>query len=451
MTHGDLPAVGHWLAVNKDYRVISVIERDSKGYLATARKEIKQAKDLVGKTIATRVGSTGSFFISEYLKKNGIKDGDVKVINLDGQVLPTALCQGDISAFFIWEPFGSRAGNLPGQGLYVEQRRGYILWLCGCRRKAGLAASRTQGSATRFIGDAQGRGFRSENFGAVAKYNAEHFGLSENATRDQWEINGRDIGLDDIFFKDFCTLAGWMRENGLMKEQFNLKEFIWTDGSRPSIRNSSERCPSVLDPNATVERISRSSGSRGGYPALKEISLEISEGEFLCLLGPSGCGKTTLLNILAGFDAGHLAVRIERQDHLGAERERMMFFRMRAPPCFLADRGAERRCGLKLQKVRGPEQDRRVDYYLGMVGLAQHRDKYPSQLSGGMRQRLQIARALAVEPQILLMDEPFAALDALTRRKMHAFLLEIWERTKKTVVLSPTTFPDPSSWLTASW
>jgi len=76
----------------------------------------------------------------------------------------------------------------------------------------------------------KGADFAAKNFDAVAKYNAEHFGLSEKATRDQWEINGRDIGLDDIFFKDFCTLAGWMRENGLMKEQFNLKEFIWTDG-----------------------------------------------------------------------------------------------------------------------------------------------------------------------------------------------------------------------------
>jgi NitT/TauT family transport system substrate-binding protein len=233
VTHGDLPAVGHWLAVNKDYRVISVIERDSKGYLATARKEIKQPKDLIGKTIATRVGSTGSFFISEYLKKNGIKDSDVKVINLDGQVLPTALCQGDISAFFIWEPFGSRAREICPDKVYtLSSAEGYIRGYAAVgARPAWLASKDGKEAATRFIrGMLKGADFAAKNFNAVAKYNAEHFGLSEKATRDQWEINGRDIGLDDIFFKDFCTLAGWMRENGLMKEQFNLKEFIWTDG-----------------------------------------------------------------------------------------------------------------------------------------------------------------------------------------------------------------------------
>ena len=233
VTHGDLPAVAHWLAVNKDYRVISVIERDSKGYLATARKEIKQPKDLIGKTIATRVGSTGSFFISEYLKKNGIKDSDVKVINLDGQVLPTALCQGDISAFFIWEPFGSRAREICPDKVYtLSSAEGYIRGYAAIgARPAWLATKDGKEAATRFIrGMLKGADFAAKNFDAVAKYNAEHFGLSEKATRDQWEINGRDIGLDDIFFKDFCTLAGWMRENGLMKEEFNLKEFIWTDG-----------------------------------------------------------------------------------------------------------------------------------------------------------------------------------------------------------------------------
>ena len=187
----------------------------------------------------------------------------------------------------------------------------------------------------------------------------------------------------------------------------------------------------------TVERISKVFGeAESGYPALKEISLEIRDGEFLCLLGPSGCGKTTLLNILAGFDAATFGrAALNGRTISAPNSERMMFFQDAGSALFPWQTVEQNvRCGLKLQKVRGPEQDRRVNYYLGMVGLAQHRDKYPSQLSGGMRQRLQIARALAVEPQILLMDEPFAALDALTRRKMHAFLLEIWERTQKTVV-----------------
>jgi ABC-type nitrate/sulfonate/bicarbonate transport system substrate-binding protein len=234
VTHGDLPAVSYWLSVNKDYRVISVIERDSKGYLATARKEIKEPKDLVGKTIATRVGSTGSFFISEYLKKNGIKDSDVKVINLDGQVLPTALCQGDISAFFIWEPFGSRAREICPDKVYtLSSAEGYIRGYAAVgARPAWLATKDGKEAATRFIrAMLKGADFAAKNFDAVAKYNAERFGLSEKATRDQWEINGRDIGLDDTFFKDFCTLAGWMRANGLMAEQFNLKDFIWTDGA----------------------------------------------------------------------------------------------------------------------------------------------------------------------------------------------------------------------------
>ena len=187
----------------------------------------------------------------------------------------------------------------------------------------------------------------------------------------------------------------------------------------------------------SVDRISKVFGDPDtGYAALKDISIDVAQGEFICLLGPSGCGKTTLLNILAGFD-GVTEGRATLNGKIisGPTSERMMFFQDAGSALFpwqTVDQNV--RCGLKLQRVRGAEQDQRVDYYLSMVGLAGHREKYPYQLSGGMRQRLQIARALAIEPQILLMDEPFAALDALTRRKMHAFLLEIWERTKKTIV-----------------
>ena len=187
----------------------------------------------------------------------------------------------------------------------------------------------------------------------------------------------------------------------------------------------------------SVEHISKVFGDpETGYAALTDISIEIAGGEFVCLLGPSGCGKTTLLNILAGFEnvtEGRAALNGKSISRPTSER--MMFFQDAGSALFPWQTVEQNvRYGLKLQRIRGAEQDRRIDYNLSMVGLANHREKYPSQLSGGMRQRLQIARALAIEPEILLMDEPFAALDALTRRRMHSFLLEIWEKTKKTIV-----------------
>jgi NitT/TauT family transport system ATP-binding protein len=162
----------------------------------------------------------------------------------------------------------------------------------------------------------------------------------------------------------------------------------------------------------------------------------VSQGEFLCLLGPSGCGKSTLLNILAGFDqASEGAVDFEGAPVRGAGRDRVMLFQD-AGAALLPWLSAEEnvRFALRVRKVPRPDWSAIIDKYLTMVGLAEHRHKFPSQLSGGMRQRLQIARALAVEPKVLLMDEPFGALDALTRRRMHGFLLDIWQRTGTTIV-----------------
>src|SRR4029079_19678449 len=104
---GDLPSVQYFFRVKGDYRTIAVIERDAKGYVVVAGKDIKAPQDLAGKTVATRVGSTGSWFISEYLTKNKVDPKTVTVKNLDTQVLPAALCGGEIAAFFIWQPVGS--------------------------------------------------------------------------------------------------------------------------------------------------------------------------------------------------------------------------------------------------------------------------------------------------------------------------------------------------------
>jgi NitT/TauT family transport system ATP-binding protein len=169
---------------------------------------------------------------------------------------------------------------------------------------------------------------------------------------------------------------------------------------------------------------------------LDGVDVLINKGEFFCLLGPSGCGKSTLLNILAGFEpASSGTVTSQEVAVTRAGRERVMFFQDAGAALFPWLTVEENvRFGLRVRKVSRQVQDAIIEKYLHMVGLDRHRQKFPSQLSGGMRQRLQIARALAVEPEILLMDEPFGALDALSRRRMHAVLLEIWGRTGKTVV-----------------
>jgi NitT/TauT family transport system ATP-binding protein len=178
-------------------------------------------------------------------------------------------------------------------------------------------------------------------------------------------------------------------------------------------------------------------GARGErYLALGGIDLHIAKGELVCLLGPSGCGKSTLLNILAGFEGVNAGtVTLDGAPIRGAGRDRVMLFQDAGSALFPWLTVEENmRFGLRVRRTPKAEWPRIIDDYLRMVELDQHRGKFPAQLSGGMRQRLQIARALAVEPEVLLMDEPFAALDALTRRRMHGALLDIWRKTGKTIV-----------------
>jgi NitT/TauT family transport system ATP-binding protein len=174
---------------------------------------------------------------------------------------------------------------------------------------------------------------------------------------------------------------------------------------------------------------------RGTHHALAEVSLTIDEGQFVCLLGPSGCGKSTLLNLIAGLerpDAG--SVLLDGKPITGPGPDRSVMFQDSALfPWLTVRRNVN--FGLELAGIKGKaQQDELVESFLKKVHLWRFRDAYVHELSGGMKQRVALARALAPDPRVLLMDEPFAALDAQTRDVLHGELTEIWRATKKTVV-----------------
>ncbi|HEX5107675.1 MAG TPA: ABC transporter ATP-binding protein [Vicinamibacterales bacterium] len=169
--------------------------------------------------------------------------------------------------------------------------------------------------------------------------------------------------------------------------------------------------------------------------ALSDVSLSLGDGEFMAIVGPSGCGKTTLLNIVAGlltFDAGSVAIDGTPIDGPGVDRA-VVFQHSSLLPWRTV--GGNVRYGMELQKrFNSVEMQRRAEHFTALVGLTGFERHYPSELSGGMQQRVNLARALAADPAVLLMDEPFAALDAQTREHMQAELLKIWSAARKTVL-----------------
>lgn len=168
--------------------------------------------------------------------------------------------------------------------------------------------------------------------------------------------------------------------------------------------------------------------------ALSHLYLEVSEGEFVSILGPSGCGKTTLLRIIAGLDHASGGTILLNGKPISGPCPRMaMIFQEYSlyPWKTVMDNIA---FGLEVKGVSTQERREKARELLGLVGLQDFSNNFPYELSGGMRQRVAVARALAIDPQILLMDEPFGALDAQTRNMLQKELLDIWEKTKKTVV-----------------
>jgi NitT/TauT family transport system ATP-binding protein len=168
--------------------------------------------------------------------------------------------------------------------------------------------------------------------------------------------------------------------------------------------------------------------------ALEEVSLEVGTREFVALLGPSGCGKSTLLYLIGGFlPTENGRILIEGKPVAAPGPDRGIVFQHFALFPWKTVRGNVL-YGLERMKLAREEREKRAQSFIDLVGLTGFEDSYPSQLSGGMRQRTALARTLAFEPKILLMDEPFGALDAQTRSLMQSELLGIWQRTRKTVL-----------------
>ncbi|OGQ55803.1 MAG: sulfonate ABC transporter ATP-binding protein [Deltaproteobacteria bacterium RIFCSPLOWO2_02_56_12] len=174
--------------------------------------------------------------------------------------------------------------------------------------------------------------------------------------------------------------------------------------------------------------------NRDPVTALKELTLDVAKGEFVSLVGPSGCGKSTFLNVLLGLlkpDGGE--IRLNGKQITGPGQERAMVFQeFGLLPWRTVLANVE--LGLELKGVQASVRRERAMELIKMAGLAGFASHYPHELSGGMKQRVGLARALVTDPEVLLMDEPFAALDAQTRDLMQLELLQIWDRTKKTVV-----------------
>ena len=203
---------------------------------------------------------------------------------------------------------------------------------------------------------------------------------------------------------------------------------VWIAMSHPDAQ------PPTARPVIDVQDLWLTYPGRGGQEinVLEGIGMDVRQGEFVCIVGPSGCGKTTLLNVIGGFLAPTRGrVLVEGEVVLGPDRRRIFIFQEGGVFPWLTVR---ENIGFGLLRLRQPDRDRIVGRYVDMVGLAGFEGSYPRELSGGMRQRVEIARALAADPEVLYMDEPFGALDYITRFRMRSDLVRIWQAERKTVL-----------------
>ena len=181
-----------------------------------------------------------------------------------------------------------------------------------------------------------------------------------------------------------------------------------------------------------LEMSFKGDGKASDLPVLIDFQLEVRDGEFVCIVGPSGCGKTTLLNAAAGFlPPGSGEIRIDGVPVTAPDSRRIFIFQENSIFPWLT---VEENIGFGVLQGSEKQKQETVSHYVEMIGLRGFEHSYPNQLSGGMKQRVEIARALSANPDILFMDEPFGSLDFITRMRMRRELIQIWKQERKTIL-----------------
>lgn len=427
-------------------------------------------QDLAGKTIATPFVSTSHYSLLGALKHWQIDPSKVKIVNLNPAEIAAAWRRGDIDGAFVWSP---ALGEIKKSGKVLTD-----------------AAEVGQWGAPTFEVWVARKDFAEKHPEIVARFarvSLDSF-ADYNAHKAEWTADSEPVkkiarltGADprdvpellagSTFPESQAQLSADLLGGGTAKAIAGTAEFLKEQKRVPAVlgdyspyvsadfvrqaeqvrsasaefRASAPACRSggfltlrraEHMSRLTAEAISLSFEQRGQRRAiLRDLSLGLAKGESLVVLGPSGCGKSTLLNILAGFqkpDQGR--VQIDGRTLEGPGGERGVVFQDDAlMPWLNALENVA--LGLRIRGLGKAERSARARQVLQLVGLQEYAEQSVAQLSGGQRQRLGLARALAVEPDFLLLDEPFGALDALTRERMQVLLLDLWKQTGKGLFL----------------
>ena len=399
------------------------------------KKTISKPEDLIGKRIAVPFISTTHYSLLAALKHWGIKPGQVEIVNLQPPAIIAAWQRGDIDGAYVWAPAVNaleKDGKVLTDSEQVGQWGAPTLDVWVVRKDFAEKHPEVVKAFAKSAIDAQQPYIANpdawlkqpENISKLARLSGVPEGDVPGLVKGNTYLTPQ---------QQTAELTGPVN-----KAIIDTAQFLKEQGKVPAVANDYSQYVTsrfVQKKEAQMLQISHLYANYGGKPALEDINLTLESGELLVVLGPSGCGKTTLLNLIAGFvPYQHGSIQLAGKRIEGPGAERGVVFQNEG---LLPWRNVQNNVAFGLQ-LAGIEKMQRLEIahqMLKKVGLEGAEKRYIWQLSGGQRQRVGIARALAANPQLLLLDEPFGALDAFTRDQMQTLLLKLWQETGKQVLL----------------